>query len=61
MKLGSNVERWGWLCISVWIMSRHSDWGIDGYRLVTSIDTRIALSGTVKSCRMRESAVEFCT
>ena len=42
------------------IYSKHWDCGIEGYRPVTSMVTRIALSGTCRSCRVRESAVELC-
>ena len=33
---------------------------MDGYRLTTSIETRSALSGTERSCKMRERPVELC-
>ena len=39
-------------------MCSTSDSGIDGYRLLTSTVTSIALSGTVESSRMSGNAVE---
>ena len=30
IKLGSKVKRWDLLCISVCIMLKHSDWGMEG-------------------------------
>ena len=60
IRLGSKVTRWERLCISLYMVSKHWDCGIEGYRPVTSMVTRIALSGTCRSCRVRESAVELC-
>ena len=49
IRVGSKVKRWDWLCISLYMVSKHWDCGMDGYRLVTSIVTSIALSGTCRS------------
>ena len=39
---------------------RHSVWGIEGYRLSTSIDTSMAESGTINVSSESERDVELC-
>ena len=51
------------LGVSVWTFQCELCLGIlmmEGYKLVTSTVTSIALSGTVSSCSLSISAVEFC-
>ena len=45
--------------MKVFIMLRHSDWGMEEYKLSTSTATSIASSGTWRFCRVMESAVEL--
>ena len=59
-RLGSNKRRWRYECNSSYMMLRHSVWGIEGYRLSTSIDTSMAESGTVCVSSESERDAELC-
>lgn len=48
-RFGSNKMSSQWVCISLYIMSKQSVSGIDGYKLSTLMLTRITLSGMVNS------------
>ena len=57
--LGSKINKCRYLCSSLWIMIRHSVWGMEGYKLDTSMATRMASSGMWRSASKSDSAVEL--
>ena len=60
MKFVSKSIRSECVHISVYIVCRHSDCGMEGYKLETSIVTSMASSGTCASCSIVIRVVELC-
>ena len=59
-RLVSRTRRSRCVFISWYTISKHSDCGMEGNKLVTSIETRMASSGMCRSSSILISEVELC-